>query len=66
MKDYFKDFEFFGFESELKMAKEIIDWAWSNVDTPGKSVEEIVEDWIDNHSESFGCKDNSSASHAIT
>jgi ABC-type proline/glycine betaine transport system substrate-binding protein len=55
MKDYFKDFEFFGFDSELQMAKEIIDWAYKNPEN-GKSMEEIVDDWIDNHSEEFGAK----------
>lgn len=56
MKDYFKDFEFFGFESELHMAKEIVEWAWKNPNPSNPSMEEIVDDWIDNHSEEFGTK----------
>lgn len=54
MKDYFKDFEYFGFNSELEMAREIVDWASNSKNPQEKTMEELINEWIDNNSDSLG------------
>lgn len=58
MEDYFKDFEFFGFDSEFHMALELVN-EYSDVTKYSeafrrKSMVELIEHWIDNHAEQFG------------
>ena len=46
MEDYFKDFEYYGFDSELEMVKTIVDWAAKTPSSYEKSFKEITEEWI--------------------
>jgi hypothetical protein len=46
MEDYFKDFEYYGFESEFDMIKEFVAWGEDDPRKDEKKVKSLIEEWL--------------------
>jgi len=62
MEDFLKDFEFYGFISEFHMmltiTNEYSDSVKYGEEFRQKPIKELIEHWIDNHSENWGMGQN--------